>query len=671
MKLKTKFKFLILVITALFLSFNQCIIIHAMDNDTLRNGLLETARAYYRKGSKIQYDSYRKNYNSTPEDATSQNTIYTVCSGFTYTTYKQTLGIEIPSMTYYLMDYAKKLSKNNNTTNLIYYNGDKDDVNTLMSQISEGTSQFMTDLANDVLPGDLVVVRYTRLQTDGGHVMMVESVDPSGTIKLLHSSGAAYNFNAYAEHYESNGTIQELSDLKEYLIDKLYKSSDTDIQSIAVLRFVTEDLTYPNPDNVSETLKINSLTDSANTRLKYPGLEIEKIATTANGNSNVVNLNDEITYKISIKNNSSTTYQNLKVIEKLNDSVEYRGQVLNGNIVYNSGDFSWTIQQLGANQTATITYTVRVKNDLNLLGKTIYSKGSVDSIVNRTIAHRIGNVLTKEEQKKLKDAYNSLKDNNKDSEIQFIIDVYKEAGLIDYAELLEKLYVTESSKYKNASDLVKVSTEKCSKINTGNNVYCKYIIDSSAVDILLNNYYGIRISKNNTVNEYVENLINPSYAWSWDNDSGIIGESRARTIMLDDLVVGDVILVYNETSNVLINKAYIYLGDGVLARKFRESLYKEYGLDGSVQNDGAKDSITSTSILSNIIGDNYIILRPSLGIKNNVVDTNTSNTSNVEVPDTGKNFPIYFYAIGMILVGIGICIIIYLFKNNFTSKKEQ
>ena len=53
-----------------------------------REALIETAEAYLRQGVQLQYDSYRRNLNSTPEDATSQHYCYTVCSGFTYKFYK-------------------------------------------------------------------------------------------------------------------------------------------------------------------------------------------------------------------------------------------------------------------------------------------------------------------------------------------------------------------------------------------------------------------------------------------------------------------------------------------------------------------------------------------------------------------------------------------------------
>ena len=59
-----------------------------------RQALIETARAYLRQGEQVQYDSFRKQLYATPEDATSQHTVYTVCSGITFQAYYQALGIE-------------------------------------------------------------------------------------------------------------------------------------------------------------------------------------------------------------------------------------------------------------------------------------------------------------------------------------------------------------------------------------------------------------------------------------------------------------------------------------------------------------------------------------------------------------------------------------------------
>ena len=99
------------IITTLFLSLLLVSKISASTVTEQREALLETADAYLRQGVQLQYDSYRKNLNSTPEDATSQHYCYTVCSGFTYQVYKQTLGIDIPDTTETLLNYAKAKGK--------------------------------------------------------------------------------------------------------------------------------------------------------------------------------------------------------------------------------------------------------------------------------------------------------------------------------------------------------------------------------------------------------------------------------------------------------------------------------------------------------------------------------------------------------------------------------
>ena len=90
--------------------------------DDQRKALIETAEAYYRQGEQLQYDSYRKNLNSTPEDATSQHYTYTVCSGFTFQVYKQTLGIDIPDTTEELINFAKE-NKDKKDTVIALYEG--------------------------------------------------------------------------------------------------------------------------------------------------------------------------------------------------------------------------------------------------------------------------------------------------------------------------------------------------------------------------------------------------------------------------------------------------------------------------------------------------------------------------------------------------------------------
>lgn len=79
-----------------------------------RNAVIKTAEAYYSQESQLEYDSYKKNLYSTPEDATSKHHVYTVCSGLTFMSYYQSLGIKIPHSTETLLDYAKSNKSNKN-----------------------------------------------------------------------------------------------------------------------------------------------------------------------------------------------------------------------------------------------------------------------------------------------------------------------------------------------------------------------------------------------------------------------------------------------------------------------------------------------------------------------------------------------------------------------------
>ena len=76
-----------------------------------RKAISETALAFHRKGSNVQYDSYHKRFTRTPEDATKDDLVYVVCSAFVYAVYDQALGIKLPDTTPKLAQYAKDLSK--------------------------------------------------------------------------------------------------------------------------------------------------------------------------------------------------------------------------------------------------------------------------------------------------------------------------------------------------------------------------------------------------------------------------------------------------------------------------------------------------------------------------------------------------------------------------------
>lgn len=74
----------------------------------IHQAIQEVADSYYMRGTAIQYNSMKGNPSwFSPEEATSQNMNYLVCSAFTKNVYNELLGIKIPRYTSELLDYSK------------------------------------------------------------------------------------------------------------------------------------------------------------------------------------------------------------------------------------------------------------------------------------------------------------------------------------------------------------------------------------------------------------------------------------------------------------------------------------------------------------------------------------------------------------------------------------
>lgn len=82
---------------------------NAINISDMHKALKEVANSFYMRGPRIQYNS-RKGLPSwySPEEATSQNINYMVCSVFPRNTYYDLLNVNIPPYTYSQIDYAKE-----------------------------------------------------------------------------------------------------------------------------------------------------------------------------------------------------------------------------------------------------------------------------------------------------------------------------------------------------------------------------------------------------------------------------------------------------------------------------------------------------------------------------------------------------------------------------------
>ena len=561
--------------------------------DEQRKALLETAHAYYRQGVQHQYDSYRKNLYSTPEDATSQHYTYTVCSGFTYQVYYQTFGIEIPDTTEELLDYAEK-NKDNKELVPIFYKG----VDNIYSEDVLGTAEVSNYLnlsrewVDLLLPGDVIIVT--------GHAFMVDSIDyDEDIVYIIESAGSRYNIEKHFDNYDEKGTIQYRSLSHKMGVYYNRVGNGDEIERLAVIRFIREDSSYTNIEDNTENYKI---LDSAKSRVKYPDIDIEKTVKISDGNEvskqNVmVKLGGTITYEITIKNNSG--YEGNSLIENKKQAVDYgsfdvvenidpRLEIIEvGNGTISNNQIKWSFSKLSAGKSVKISYVVKIPNDSSLLNEVIISTGLVDNIATSRIESLVGNSLSNEEKNKLLASYNKLENNSK-FERDFINDLYLDAFGLELGlnnELTNfDIMSYNSSVMTGGNDVLSV---KSTKIN-----------DTSISKYIYNNFYGLRMEGKNLPNK---NIVHASLQWNFFTTNEF--NDRARTLTADMLDDGDIVLVYlGDTSTDdedLVNKAYIYL-DGSLKRKKSQNEFE------------VLDDVILEKFLRNIIGDNYVILRPSI-----------------------------------------------------------
>ena len=103
---------------------------------TYADALKEVTNAYINKsktqsgnnGGLIQYDSYLKEFNISPEDAVEDKIRYLVCSSYIYQIYKETFNVSLPYTTAKLSDYAHKNINDTNSIKISERNYNSNDI---------------------------------------------------------------------------------------------------------------------------------------------------------------------------------------------------------------------------------------------------------------------------------------------------------------------------------------------------------------------------------------------------------------------------------------------------------------------------------------------------------------------------------------------------------------
>lgn len=554
---------------------------------TKQEALLLTADAFFKQGKQVQYDSYKRNLKCTPEDATSKHYCYVNCSGFVHMVHKYALNYKIPNITKDLINYESYVDYKDNITD------------------NSGLAKFFSDNLKSsddkkrVTVGDVIV-----WETKGGarHTMLVEKVDVANKeIHVIQAGGGAaetegrYNTITSEDVYDDYGALS-----REYI--KIETSNNISIgtktnrnntffrKKVKILRF-WDDEGY-------------SVTKSSEIRKKFKDIYVAKIVTSPT-NQNYARVGQKITYALKIKNNSDKTYENLYIEEILDNSlVELETKTITKGTVKDVGTnkIRAEISTLGAGEEVTLKYTVKVNGAVNsiivsegVVGTTPTSR-DVIGIKTSKIETIIGKGLTDEQKEKLWNSFditNLEKTSTSIASRRFIHNLYKNSLGIDLGLIVDNkvipnnTFITYNKDLKNDSDKVKYTQ----------------VLAGNFKNYLYSNFYGLTLLDTDKlegddkasydedkVSYYVSTgTVKDSVAWKQDFHLEL--NDRARTITSDMLEDGDVILTHTSGGDA----GYIF---------FKGTLYKYDGKLQSITGDALFD------FLNNLVGRNYIILRP-------------------------------------------------------------
>lgn len=536
-------------------------------SDIQKKAIKETSLAYYRKKSKIQYSTGRKE-NFSPEDATSEQKRFSVCSNFVNNVYREVFGIDLKNAYDFSNFSTGKITRMAKSSNYKKYGIIKRYPNGSFDKIkSKSCSDIKSELKLET--GDLL--NWTNNEGTQGHVVLV-----------VNTGGNNYNIYQSVKHDGSNniysfrsGKSIEINDAKDGSIDELELCKY--VKMIKSGKYVS---VYRPADDTS--INISFLTPAAKTRTSYPGLSIDKSEKSSKNslldNMGYVDSNDTITYILTIYNNSSSNYKNsIKVVETISNG-EIISAASDGNVSGNK--VTWNVN-VPKNGKVSLSYSVKVKG---ISGSKIISKGHVGDVKTATIENRIYKALTEQEENKIVSLYKNNKYSGQDT-LSRVNKVYKEL-------------------YGVSLGLTNASFKNSFNGNKG--------VKGNLIDMMVDGYYHInKIEKvkNDSEKMYYYSVIIPTYPNS----------PKIRYPNADHLKIGDVLIYYDNykgthTVDSSIKDdcknaycSYMYIGDKTFLgyNKDGDKIYYKTGEPDELHNH-----------FSSLMGkQKYMIFRPSLRFK--------------------------------------------------------
>ena len=566
----------------------------------------QSIQAWYMRGSYRQYNSSKNSYSILrhPEDATAQDTGYSVCSGFTNDVWMEAFGFKSTndgigghtpagSESYCLearqyLDNKGCTTSNPNKTGckgeyLVYYYNKQDSKEYIYNPNRLARDKLITvkNFVNNLQVGDIVsfnghavVVYDFKYDSNGNKIdaLLFQSIG-NRSLKVFtkidpDANGLHQLFYYKVYNKEKNGLLDLNSDTfmrfegtthwkwfssYTYFVKNGKLNCKRDMCSItrsfykgsngkAVLNYDTE---WPQQIGTSKA------------RLEMPGIFIQKTSSKYDNNSVV--LGNSITYTIRIVNNSnlvrvkgkiqSKKYKSFYVEETLPNEVDFVSSSVNdslkGSYDKSKRTIKWKISSLAAGKTIIIKYKVKVKKDVNNLNHFFEANGKVYS---NNANHYIPTGTVKHEiinntstvDADYLNCYNKVKKNGATS-LTLIQKTYE----CVYGDDLNVSFMKFSSSGGNMLDRLIVRPYK----NPSKGKFGAIRLNNTGenklyADMILNNYWN-GIVKTNYEKENSNDYYYMLPRWRQLSSGNYIGEiNRAKTIESGHFRTGDVLIYY-------------------------------------------------------------------------------------------------------------------------------
>lgn len=357
-----------------------------------------------------------------------------------------------------------------------------------------------------------------------------------GDNRLIYAEGQNYDYENGTEQTEADGALKE-----------------TNLSNSDILLYETA--TVLRPLMAEDKIFINQKTQS---RIKnMQGIIAEK--TISDNNTLMVSPGEEITFTYSVKNTNSKD-----VTLAVKDIVPENTTYLRGCDDTDGRVLKWVLD-IPAGETQSVSYTVKVNSDINLCGTYISGEnGTVGGMKVKCPDILIGNLLNETDQSRVITAIHALSDSE-----------------FEGATLAKWIYQVAFSKSFTLSgtpaEILEQVFEQGDSDSSASDVTGEEIAETAAnlIEITAPGMFGGRKVTENA-EKHFEN-------------------QRARNIDISNLIIGDILIAQQDSSDTESAKMYIYNGEYMMELK----------LKGMVKNN-------PESILDKLPSyDRYIVLRPS------------------------------------------------------------